>query len=438
MAKNVVIIGTQWGDEGKGKIVDLITNKASAVVRFQGGHNAGHTLVIKGKTTVLHIIPSGILHDDTICIIAHGVVLSTSALLKEINQLEQSGINLSNRLYISNRTPLIMPYHIALDNAREIKRASAKIGTTGNGIGPAYEDKVARRGLRACDLLDVNLFADKLKNVMEYHNFMLTNYYNSKPEDYNKTLDDILAHREIIKPMLINSTDYINKLVQEDKNILFEGAQGALLDIDQGTYPFVTSSNTTSGGAIVGSGIGIKNIDYILGIVKAYTTRVGSGPFPTELVYDIESDSGDAIGKNLGLKGKEFGATTGRARRCGWLDLVLLKYSLTINSISGICLTKLDVMDDIEVIKICTAYELDGKIINTPPALIEDYDRIKPIYIELPGWLRPTFGIKTLAELPNNTKNYINKIEELTKVNIDIISTGPDRYQTLVLHNPFD
>ncbi len=438
MAKNVVVIGTQWGDEGKGKIVDLITDKVSAVVRFQGGHNAGHTLVIKGKKTILHLIPSGILRNNITCIIAHGVVLSTSALLKEINSLEQTGVNLSNRLYISNIIPLIMPYHIALDNAREQKRGKLKIGTTGNGIGPAYEDKIARRGLRACDLLDENLFADKLKNVMEYHNFMLVNYYHSKQEDYNKTLDEMLAHREIIKPMLINSTNYINELVNKGKNILFEGAQGALLDIDQGTYPFVTSSNTTSASAITGSGIGIKNIDYVLGIVKAYTTRVGSGPFPTELVYDIVSDKGDAIGKNLCLKGKEFGATTGRQRRCGWLDLVLLKYSLTINSINGICLTKLDVMDDIKTIKICTAYKLDGKIITTPPATIEDYEKIEPIYIEVPGWQCSTYGIKTLSSLPENAKNYINKIKELTKTNIDIISTGPDRCETLILHNPFN
>lgn len=437
MAKNVIIVGTQWGDEGKGKVVDLITDKTDAVVRFQGGHNAGHTLVIAGKKTVLHLIPSGILRNNVSCIIAHGVVLSMSALLKEIAQLKNAGIDVLTRLSISMSSPLILPYHIALDNAREKNRGKAAIGTTGNGIGPAYEDKVSRRGLRTGDLLDTDMFADKLAKVMEYHNFILKNYYHTKEVDYQKTLDEALAQAQIIKPMLIDSTDYITQLTKQGKSILFEGAQGALLDIDQGTYPFVTSSNTTSGGAITGSGIGIGSIDYVLGIVKAYTTRVGGGPFPTELIYDVANDNGDAIGKNLGMRGKEFGATTGRQRRCGWLDLVLLNRSLAINSINGICLTKLDVMDELTTIKICTHYQLDGKDINTPPSLIEDYQRIKPIYIEMPGWLSDTTNIKSLADFPQNAKNYINKISQLTGVNVDIISTGPDRDETIILKHPF-
>ena len=437
MAKNIIIIGAQWGDEGKGKIVDLITDKVDWVIRFQGGHNAGHTLVVNGKKTVLHLIPSGILHQQVMCLIAHGVVLSPTALLKEINELSQAGIDINERLKISLNCPLILPYHIALDKAREIRRGRSAIGTTGNGIGPSYEDKVARRGLRTGDLLDETNFAHKLSEVMDYHNFALTHYYQQSPVDFEKTKDEILAQAQHFKPMLIDSTAKVLQLAKQGKNLLFEGAQGALLDIDQGTYPFVTSSNTTSGGAIIGSGIGLKQIDYVLGIVKAYTTRVGGGPFPTELPYDITSDTGDKIGKELGVKGNEFGATTGRQRRCGWLDMVLLKRSLSINSVSGICLTKLDVMDGLEKIKICIAYELNGKRIDSPPFLIEDYDNIKPIYIEMPGWKSNTVGVESLSKLPILAQDYIKKIEALSGVKVDILSTGPDRKETIILQNPF-
>lgn len=438
MAKNIIVIGAQWGDEGKGKIVDLITDRVDCVVRFQGGHNAGHTLVVNGKKTVLHLIPSGILHDNVTCLIGHGVVLSLTALLKEMAELSRAGIEVSKCLKISLNCPLVLPYHIALDNAREQRRGKAAIGTTGNGIGPAYEDKVARRGLRVGDLLNLSSFEDKLTEVMDYHNFALTQYYGQPSLDYQTIRDEVFAQGELIKPMLVDSTTEILSLVKDNKTILFEGAQGALLDIDQGTYPFVTSSNTTSGGAIVGTGIGLKNIDYVLGIVKAYTTRVGSGPFPTELPYNISTDIGDAIGKELGVKGYEFGATTGRQRRCGWLDMVSLKRSLAINSVNGICLTKLDVMDNLAQVKICVAYEINGTRVDEPPFLIEDYDKITPIYIEMPGWLGSTIGTNSLDDLPIQAKNYLAKIEALSGVKITILSTGPDRDETLILQNPFD
>ncbi len=438
MAKNVVIIGTQWGDEGKGKIVDLITDKVSSVVRFQGGHNAGHTLVINGNKTVLHLIPSGIFRNNVQCLIGHGVVLSMSALLKEIEELEKSGVEVKSRLKISPGCPLILPYHVALDNAREAHRGVAAIGTTGNGIGPAYEDKVARRGLRVGDLLDETLFSEKLKQVMEYHNFTLKNYYNQEVVDYQKTLDEAISQASIIKPMIVDVAEEIHTRMSKDENILFEGAQGALLDIDQGTYPYVTSSNTTSGGAVTGSGIGVRDIDYVLGIVKAYTTRVGGGPFPTELNYDVSTDEGDAVGKELCSRGQEFGATTGRQRRCGWLDLVILNRSFKINAVSGICLTKLDVLDELDSIKICVAYEINGEKTTTPPFSAEGYDIAKPVYIEMPGWNSSTIGTRSFGELPIEAQNYIRKIEELSHLPVDILSTGPDRDETLILQNPFD
>ena len=438
MAKNVVIIGTQWGDEGKGKIVDLITDKVSSVVRFQGGHNAGHTLVINGNKTVLHLIPSGIFRNNVQCLIGHGVVLSMSALLKEIEELEKSGVEVKSRLKISPGCPLILSYHVALDNAREAHRGVAAIGTTGNGIGPAYEDKVARRGLRVGDLLDETLFSEKLKQVMEYHNFMLKNYYNQEVVDYQKTLDEAISQASIIKPMIVDIAEEIHTRMSKDENILFEGAQGALLDIDQGTYPYVTSSNTTSGAAVTGSGIGVRDIDYVLGIVKAYTTRVGGGPFPTELNYDISTDEGDAVGKELCSRGQEFGATTGRQRRCGWLDLVILNRSFKLNAVSGICLTKLDVLDELDSIKICVAYEINGEKTTTPPFSAEGYDIAKPVYIEMPGWNSSTIGTRSFGELPIEAQNYIRKIEELSHLPVDILSTGPDRDETLILQNPFD
>jgi adenylosuccinate synthase len=438
VGKNVVIIGTQWGDEGKGKIVDLVTNKVGSVVRFQGGHNAGHTLVINGNKTVLHLIPSGIFRNNVECLIGHGVVLSISALLKEIEELEKSGVEVNSRLKISPGCPLILPYHIALDNAREAYRGAAAIGTTGNGIGPTYEDKVARRGLRVGDLFDETLFSEKLKQVIEYHNFTLKNYYNQEVIDYQKTLDEVISQVNIIKPMVFDIAEEIHTRMSKGENILFEGAQGALLDIDQGTYPFVTSSNTTSGGAVTGSGIGVRDIDYVLGIVKAYTTRVGGGPFPTELNYDVSTDEGDPVGRELCSRGHEFGATTGRQRRCGWLDLVILNRSFKLNAVSGICLTKLDVLDELDSIKICVAYEINGERTSTPPFSAEGYDNAKPIYIEMPGWNRSTVGTRSFDELPIEAQNYIGKIEELSQLPVDILSTGPDRDETLIIKNPFD
>ncbi len=438
MGKNVVIIGTQWGDEGKGKIVDLITDKVSSVVRFQGGHNAGHTLVIDGKKTVLHLIPSGILRGNVQCLIGHGVVLSMTALLKEMEELESSGVDVKSRLKISPGCPLILPYHIELDIAREVHRGKAAIGTTGNGIGPAYEDKVARRGLRVGDLLDEKLFTEKLKEVVDYHNFSLKNYYNQPTVDYQKTLDEALSQANIVKPMIVDVAEELHQQMSRDENILFEGAQGALLDIDQGTYPFVTSSNTTSGGAVTGSGVGVRDIDYVLGIVKAYTTRVGGGPFPTELDYDVTSDEGDPVGRELCSRGHEFGATTGRQRRCGWLDLVILNRSFKLNAVSGICLTKLDVLDDLDLIKICVAYEVDGQRTTTPPFSAEGYSAAKPVYIEMPGWKCSTIGTHSFDNLPSEAQSYIRKIEELSQLPVDILSTGPDRKETLILNNPFD
>lgn len=429
MTKNVAIIGTQWGDEGKGKIVDLITDRVKSVVRFQGGHNAGHTLVINGNKTVLHLIPSGILRKNVQCLIGHGVVVSLSALLKEINELEQAGVDVKSRLKISHSCPLILPIHIALDNAREAKLGKKAIGTTGNGIGPSYEDKVSRRGLKVGDLLNEKIFAEKLKKVMEYHNFILKNYYDADEVSYEETLTEAITQAKLIKDMIYDVTKQIHNTLGKD-NILFEGAQGTLLDIDQGTYPYVTSSNTTAGSAACGSGVGIRDINFVLGIVKAYTTRVGSGPFPTELFDDV--------GDTLGRIGHEFGATTGRKRRCGWLDMVLLNRSFKINSVSAICLTKLDVLDTLETIKICTSYKLNGENIDYIPANIEDFEKLKPEYIELPGWQEDTTKIKVFAGLPKNAKDYVKKISELSGVDVDIISTGADREQTIIRRNPFE
>jgi adenylosuccinate synthase len=430
MGKNVVVIGTQWGDEGKGKVVDLLTDRASAVVRFQGGHNAGHTLVIKGEKTVLHLIPSGILRDGVKCLIGNGVVLSPEALLEEIDGLEARGIPVCERLAISASCALILPYHVALDRAREIARGSQAIGTTGRGIGPAYEDKVARRGLRLGDALDAAGLAEKLRQVMEYHNFTLEYYFKVEPLDYQQVLDELLGQVERMRPMVTDVVGTLHDLRRAGADVLFEGAQGALLDIDHGTYPFVTSSNTTAGGAASGSGMGPRHLDYILGIVKAYTTRVGAGPFPTELF--------DAVGDHLSAKGFEFGATTGRKRRCGWLDMVTLKRSFDINSITGICITKLDVLDGLETLKICTGFELDGQLLTAPPPAVEDLSRCVPRYLELPGWTESTVGATSVADLPANAQRYLAKIEELSGLPIDIISTGPDRAQTIVKRHPFD
>ncbi len=438
MAKNVVVIGTQWGDEGKGKIVDLLTDRAQAVVRFQGGHNAGHTLVIDGKTTVLHLIPSGVLREGVLCLIGNGVVLSPEALLEEIEMLEKNGIPARDRIRLSESCPLILPYHIALDQAREIARGKKAIGTTGRGIGPCYEDKIARRGIRLGELLDADHFAQRLREVMDYHNFALEHYYKQPTVDYQQVLDQALAQADELKAMIGDVPGILHQMRADGESVIFEGAQGALLDIDHGTYPFVTSSTTTAGGAASGSGVGPRDLDYILGIVKAYTTRVGAGPFPTELVYDLSSNTGDEIGKYLGTKGHEFGATTGRQRRCGWLDVVALNRSLKINSVTGICITKLDVLDELETIKIAVAYRLDGQRVTTPPVGADRFAECEPEYIEMPGWQCSTVGIQSYDDLPQAAKDYLNKIEELTGTPIDIISTGPDRAETLILRHPFE
>ncbi|ANE57751.1 MULTISPECIES: adenylosuccinate synthase [Methylomonas] len=429
MGKNVVVIGTQWGDEGKGKLVDLLTEQAAAVVRFQGGHNAGHTLVINGEKTVLHLIPSGVLREGVQCMIGNGVVLCPEALLKEIEILEKSGVPVRNRLQVSEACALILPVHVAIDQAREKARGSKAIGTTGRGIGPAYEDKVARRGLRAGDLRNRDEFAARLKELVDYHNFMLVNYYAAEPVNYEEILANTLRLGEIIKPMLTDVGEALYSHQQQGNNVLFEGAQGALLDIDHGTYPYVTSSNTTAGGAATGSGVGPLALDYVLGITKAYSTRVGNGPFPTELM--------DSYGEHLGVKGHEFGATTGRKRRCGWFDAVSMRKSAQLNSLTGICLTKLDVLDGLDKIGICTAYKIDGQITETAPLGADQYAVCEAVIEEMPGWSGSTAGITDFAQLPENAKAYIARIEQLVGVKVTILSTGPDRNETIVLENPF-
>ena len=401
----------------------------SAVVRFQGGHNAGHTLVIDGKKTVLHLIPSGVLREGVDCIIGNGVVLAPDALLEELDMLEKEGVPASQRLKLSEACQLILPYHVALDAAREVARGNKAIGTTGRGIGPAYEDKISRRGLRLGDMLDAQRFTEKLKEVMEYHNFMLKNYFKAKEVSYEKVLEEGLAMAEKLRPMVIDVPNTLHKLRKAGNNIMFEGAQGTLLDIDHGTYPYVTSSSTTAGGACTGSGVGPKNLDYILGITKAYTTRVGSGPFPTELFDDI--------GAHIAEVGHEQGATTGRDRRCGWLDAVALRRSMQINSITGICVTKLDVLDEVETIKICVAYELDGKRMEVPPINTTEFARCTPIYEEHEGWMTKTYGITHYDDLPEKAKAYLKHMEALLETPADIISTGPDREHTIILRNPY-
>jgi adenylosuccinate synthase len=430
MGKNVVVIGTQWGDEGKGKVVDLLTDKAHAVVRFQGGHNAGHTLVIDGKQTILHLIPSGILRESTRCLIGNGVVLSPSALLEEVEMLEQNDVPVMDRLGISESCPVILPYHVALDHAREAARGKKAIGTTGRGIGPCYEDKVSRRGIRFGEMIDEKRFPERLREVMEYHNFSLQHYFKAEPVDYQQVLDEALAQAARMRPLVEDVTGTLHRLHREGKNVMFEGAQGALLDIDHGTYPFVTSSNTTAGGACTGTGVGPKEIDYVLGIVKAYTTRVGAGPFPTELFDDA--------GSHLGTRGHEFGATTGRQRRCGWLDTVALRRSLEINSVTGMCITKLDVLDGMDTINVCVGYRLDGEEVDVPPVGADGFERCEPVLVELPGWSEPTVGARSLDDLPKNARDYLRKVEELCEAPIDIVSTGPDRSETIVLRHPFD
>lgn len=436
MGKNVVVLGTQWGDEGKGKIVDLLTDQAAAVVRYQGGHNAGHTLVVAGEKTVLHLIPSGILRENVLCLIGNGVVLAPDALITEMNKLESKGVPVRQRLRISPNCPLILPYHTALDQAREKKRGNAKIGTTGRGIGPAYEDKVARRGLRLADLIRGGDFADRLKDIMEYHNFHLTNYYGVEAVSYEQVLEQALAWGEQLKPLISDVTAILHDYRKQGKSLMFEGAQGSLLDIDHGTYPYVTSSNTTAGGVSTGTGVGPLYLDYVLGITKAYTTRVGSGPFPTELIYDAANDVGSEIGKHLGTIGHEFGATTGRQRRCGWFDAVALRRAVEINSVSGLCLTKLDVLDGLDEVKICTSYHnTDNGCQGSSDAVA--FENVQPQYESLPGWTESTVGATTVEQLPANAQAYIKRIEALVGCPVDIISTGPDRAETIVLRHPF-
>ncbi len=427
--RNIVVVGAQWGDEGKGKVVDLLTKNVAAVVRFQGGHNAGHTLVIGNEKTVLHLIPSGILHENVDCLIGNGVVLSPNAVLDEIAQLESKGVEVRERITLSPACPLVLPYHVATDIAREKARGSEKIGTTGRGIGPAYEDKVARRGVRLGDLYYGQGFATKLADVMDYHNFMLEKYYNASTVDFQKTLDETSRLAEEIEPMIGDVPQILNDLNSRGKNLLFEGAQGALLDVDLGTYPFVTSSHTVAGAASVGSGFDPSRLDYVLGIVKAYSTRVGSGPFPTELF--------DGVGKYLADKGQEFGSTTGRPRRCGWFDAAAVKQVVKMTGLSGLCMTKLDVLDGLETVRVCTKYERSDEE-NVPTRFgSEYYSEVTPVYEDLPGWEESTAGARDFNDLPENAQSYIRRIEDLVGAPVAMISTGPDRLDTIVLKDVF-
>ncbi|HTI94917.1 MAG TPA: adenylosuccinate synthase [Rudaea sp.] len=430
MGKSVVILGAQWGDEGKGKIVDLLTERVGAVARFQGGHNAGHTLVIKGKKTVLHLIPSGILRDGVLCLIGNGVVLSPAALREEIAELEAQGVDVRSRLKISPATPLIMPYHIALDQAREKASGKNAIGTTGRGIGPAYEDKAARRGIRVADLMYPHELPDKLRSVLDYHNFVLKHWLKADEVDYRKVLDEALEFGDYVKPMIDDVATTLHDLRRDGANILYEGAQGSLLDIDHGTYPYVTSSNTTVGGAYAGTGVGASDIDYVLGICKAYATRVGGGPFPTEL--------NDATGEALRKRGNEFGATTGRPRRCGWIDLVALKRAVQISGINGLAITKLDVLDGLPTIKVCIAYEYRGKRRELAPLDAAGWDECKPVYLEFPGWEESTCGIREWDKLPPAARAYLRAVEELAGTHIALVATGADRDDTIALTDPFE
>jgi len=429
-ARNVVVIGTQWGDEGKGKIVDWLTDRAQGVVRFQGGHNAGHTLVIAGKKTVLHLIPSGILRGAVQCYIGNGVVLSPEALVHEMDELEAAGVEVAAQMRISEACPLILPYHVAIDQAREAAKGEQKIGTTGRGIGPAYEDKVARRAIRLQDLFKPVRFAEKLQELLDYHNFLLEKFYKQPRVEFQKTLDQALALAPRIAPLVADVPRALYDANRMGKNLLFEGAQGSLLDIDHGTYPYVTSSNCVSGAAAAGAGIGPMHLHYVLGITKAYSTRVGSGPFPTEL--------SDVVGERLRQRGQEFGATTGRPRRTGWFDAAALKRSIQLNGVSGLCITKLDVLDGAEVLKICVGYEVDGRMSDILPVGAEELERCVPVYDELAGWQESTVGVKTYEGLPKAARKYLRRIEELCAVPADIISTGPDRDETIVMRHPFE
>src|SRR5579862_5266245 len=429
MGRFVIVIGMQWGDEGKGKIVDLLTERVAAVARFQGGHNAGHTLVIGGRKTILSLIPSGILRERVRCFIGNGVVLSLDALMAESKMLMDQGVPVFERLRLSPNCPLILPSHIELDKARERARGPNAIGTTGRGIGPAYEDKVARRAVRVADLFQRDRFAAKLGEVLDFHNFVLQHYYRLPAVDFQKTLDEQLALGARIAPLVTDVTHALQQLRGTDANVLFEGAQGAMLDVDLGTYPYVTSSNTTASFAGTGTGLGPRAFDGVLGVVKAYTTRVGAGPFPTELF--------DEYGEHLSRVGHEFGSVTGRRRRCGWFDSVALRRSIVNSSVSGLCITKLDVLDGLDVIRVCVGYRSDGVVSPEPPLSVEGYADVEPVYEEMPGWSESTVGITDYPALPANARRYLERLQHLVDVPLDMISTGPDREQTIVLRHPF-
>ena len=430
MNKNVVVIGAQWGDEGKGKIVDLLTDRVAGVVRFQGGHNAGHTLVINGRKTILRLIPSGILHEGVTCFIGNGVVLSPKALFDEIGELQRGGIDVPKRLRISEACPLILPHHIALDQAREAAMGTSKIGTTGRGIGPAYEDKVARRAIRVQDLFARERFAAKLGEVLDYHNFVLRSYFKAPTIDFQKTLDEALLFAEQLQPMVADVSAEVNAMIRAGKRLLFEGAQAALLDVDHGTYPFVTSSNCLAGQACAGVGIGPQHLHYVLGVAKAYATRVGSGPFPTEL--------DDEVGEHLRVKGNEYGSVTGRPRRCGWFDAAGLRRVVDLNGISGLCITKLDVLDGLDTVRVAVGYKVRGERRDILPVGAEALAICEPIYEEHAGWKESTYGVKTFEDLPKNAQAYLRRLEVLVGAPIAIISTGPDRTETIVIRNPLD
>jgi adenylosuccinate synthase len=429
MAKNVVVVGTQWGDEGKGKIVDWLTDKTNGVVRFQGGHNAGHTLVINGKKTILRLIPSGILRPTVACYIGNGVVVSPPALLAEIDELNAAGVATADRLTISGNCPLILDYHVALDQAREAKRGDARIGTTGRGIGPAYEDKVARRAVRTQDLFDAARFSERVHEALDLHNFVLVHYLKAARIEPQKVIDDTLRLAERLKPMISDVSYRLNAAMNAGDRLLFEGAQGALLDVDHGTYPYVTSSNTVAGAAAAGAGVAPQRLDYVLGITKAYATRVGSGPFPTELL--------DATGEQLRKKGNEFGSVTGRPRRCGWFDGAALRRSVQLNGTTGLCVTKLDVLDSLPTVRLCTGYRFDGSTIDILPFAADEVGRCVPVYEDFPGWQESTFGARDWNVLPLNARRYLERLSEVASVPLDLVSTGPDREQTIVLRHPF-
>ena len=429
MAENVVVVGTQWGDEGKGKIVDWLTEDVDGVVRFQGGHNAGHTLVIGGKKTILRLIPSGILRPKTACYIGNGVVLSPNALLSEVDELQSAGVDVASRLLISGNCPLILEYHVALDKAREVRRGDSKIGTTGRGIGPAYEDKVARRAVRAQDLFDAGRFGDRVREALDFHNFVLERYFGAEPVVASRVIDETLALAERLKPLITDVSHRLNSVMAGGHRLLFEGAQGTLLDVDHGTYPYVTSSNTVAGAASAGAGVAPQRLDYVLGITKAYSTRVGSGPFPTELL--------DATGAQLRERGQEFGSVTGRPRRCGWFDAAGLRRAVQLNGTTGLCITKLDVLDGLPVVKLGVGYRFEGRDVDILPYGADAVERCQPIYEEFPGWSESTLGVRSWDELPAPARRYLERLAEVLGVPIDLVSTGPDRDQTIVLRHPF-